>query len=151
LKAAAICLAETAKDVMGSKRWGMFAFSDKLQVIKYYDETYDRDAKARIGGLQQEGLSHIPDAMRAVHALATDFLKEKNYIILVSDGIPSGYVGIEEEFSKSVRESGRMGAQVGAIGLSGNRVRESVRKSKQVEEKSDIVKAFIEVYNEMSF
>ena len=150
LKAIAICLAETANNVMGSKRWGMFAFSDKLQCIKFYDESYDRDAKARIGGLRQEGLSHIPDAMRAVRWLANDFLRDRNYIILVSDGIPSGYPGIEEEFSKSIKEAGRLGAEVGAISLGPNRMQDSIGRSKSVEQQSEIVKAFIDIYNEMS-
>jgi hypothetical protein len=150
VKAVSICLAEAAREVMGSSPWGMFAFSDELYCIKDFTETYDSQAKSRIGGITQSGLSYIPDALRACRSLILEYAKDRNYLILVSDGLPSGYAGIEEEFDAAIKELGKSGIDLAAIGVAGSSIKKKIRKAKIISEPSDIVKEFMEIYHGLS-
>jgi hypothetical protein len=150
VKAVSICLAEAAREVMGPSPWGMFAFSDELYCIKDFTEPYDSQAKSRIGGLIQNGLSYIPDALRACRNLVLEHAKDRNYLILVSDGLPSGYPGIEGEFDVAIKELGRSGIDLAAIGVAGSSINKRIRKAKIISEPSDIVKEFMEIYHGLS-
>ncbi|HLG37730.1 MAG TPA: hypothetical protein VI338_06310 [Nitrososphaera sp.] len=150
LRAVAICLAETAHTILGSSPWGMFAFSDELMCIKDFAEKYDNLIKARIGGLKMSGLSHIPDAIRACSNLVKPYSKERNFMILVSDGLPSGYSRIEEEFSASVKELRRTGIHLIAMGLGSQSIKKTIKNARVVEKPTDIAKEFIEVYMNLS-
>jgi hypothetical protein len=150
VKAVSICLAETARDIMGSNPWGMFAFSDDLYCIKDFAEPYDSAVKARVGGMIQGGLSHIPDAIRACRRLISEHSKDRNYLILVSDGIPSGYPGIEAEFAASVKELGRYGIDLAAIGVAGGSIKKMIRKARIIDKPADIIKEFMEIYYGLS-
>lgn len=150
VKAVSICLAETAREIMGAVPWGMYAFSDELYCIKDYSEPYGNHVKARIGGLTHGGLSHIPDAIRACRSLIAEHAQDRNYLILVSDGLPSGYPGIEQEFAASVKELGRNGIDLAAISVSGSGIKKIIRKARVVEEPAEIVKEFMEIYYSLS-
>ena len=150
LRAVAICLAETAHTILGSSPWGMFAFSDELMCIKDFAEKYDNLIKARIGGLKMSGLSHIPDAIRACSNLVKPYSKERNFMILVSDGLPSGYSRIEEEFSASVKELRRTGIHLIAMGLGSESIKKTIKNARVVEKPTDIAKEFMEVYMSLS-
>jgi hypothetical protein len=150
LRAVAICLAETAHTILGSSPWGMFAFSDELMCIKDFAEKYDNLIKARIGGLKMSGLSHIPDAIRACSNLVKPYSKERNFMILVSDGLPSGYSRIEEEFSASVKELRRTGIHLIAMGLGSQSIKKTIKNARVVEKPTDIAKEFMEVYMSLS-
>ncbi|HJS83254.1 MAG TPA: hypothetical protein VJ742_10520, partial [Nitrososphaera sp.] len=130
--------------------WGMFAFSDELACIKDFTERYDNLIKARIGGLKMGGLSHIPDAIRACSNLVKPYSKDHNFMILVSDGLPSGYSGIEEEFSESVKELRRGGIDLIAMCLGSESIKKTVRNARIVEKPTDIAKEFMEVYMSLS-
>lgn len=150
VKALSICLAEAAREVMGASPWGIFAFSDELYCIKDFTEPYDSQAKARIGGLTQSGLSYIPDAIRACRSLVSEYAMDRNYLILVSDGNPSGYAGIEEEFAVAVKELGKSGIDLAAIGVAGSSIKKTIRKARIINEPAEIVKEFMEIYHGLS-
>ena len=150
VKTLSICLAETAREVIGSGTWGMFAFSDELYCIKDFTEHYDAQAKARIGGLAQRGLSHIPDAIRACRSLAAEHAKDRNYLILVSDGLASGYPGIEQELTNSIKELGKYGIDLAVIGIGGASIKKLARRAKVINEPEEIVKEFLDLYNDLS-
>lgn len=150
LRAVAICLSETANSILGSSPWGMFAFSDELTCIKDFSERYDNLIKARIGGLKMGGLSHIPDAIRACANLAKPHGKDHNFMILVSDGLPSGYPRIEEEFALSVKELRRSGIDLIAMGMGSANIKKTIRNARLVEKPTDIAKEFMEVYMSLS-
>ena len=151
VKAVSICLAETAREIMGPTPWGMFAFSDELYCIKDFKEPYDNQAKARIGGLTQSGLSHIPDAIRACRSMIAGQSKEdRNYLILVSDGTPTGYPGIEQEFGASVKELRKSGINLAAIGIVSNSIKKTVRNARVIDKPEDIVKEFMDIYSTLS-
>jgi hypothetical protein len=150
LRAISICLAETAHSILGSSPWGMFAFSDELTCVKDFAERYDNLTKARIGGMHMGGLSYIPDAIRACANLVRPHSRDRNFMILVSDGLPSGYPKIEEQFAMSVRELRRNGISLIAMGVGSGSIKKTVRNARIVEKPTDIAKEFMEVYMSMS-
>jgi len=151
IRAIAICLAESANQTLGQGNpWAMFAFSDEFHCIKDYDEHYDNSIKARIGGLTQSGLSYIPDALRAARNLARKHTKDKNFIILVSDGVPSGYPDIEKEFRLAIMELARNGVNLAAIGVGTNTITKTIRTAKVVDEPTDLVKGFMDLYADLA-
>ncbi len=150
VKAVSICLAETAREVMGQNPWGMFAFSDDLYCIKDYVEPYGSQVKARIGGMTQGGLSLIPDAIRACRKMIAEHSSDKNFLILVSDGLPSGYPGIEDEFVSSVKELARYGIDLAAFSVAGSGIKKTIHKAKVVEQPTDMIKGFLDIYYTLS-
>lgn len=151
LKAISICLAETARQIMGSIPWAMFAFSDEFYCVKDYTEPYDNQIKARIGGLTQKGLSYIPDAIRTCRNLIAEHSQDRNYLILVSDGIPSGYQSIESEFAVSVKELGRHGINLAAVALGSASIKKVIHNARIVNSPTDMAKEFIQIYQTLSF
>jgi hypothetical protein len=150
LKEASICLAETAHAVMESNPWGMFAFSDQLYCIKDFTERYDNQVRARIGGLTQNGLSQIPDAIRACRNLIVEHSRERNYLILISDGVPCGYPGIEAEYAAAIKELGKYGIDLAAIGIGSSAIKKLIRRAKTVDRPADIAKVLTEIYYGLS-
>jgi hypothetical protein len=151
IKAIAICLAESANQTLGhGNPWSMFSFSDELYCIKDYTEPYDNSVKARIGGLTQSGLSYIPDALRAACKLTKKYSKDKTFIILVSDGVPSGYPGIERDFRNAIMEVSRNSINLAAIGVGSSTITKAIRSAKVVDEPVDLVKGFMELYSDLA-
>jgi hypothetical protein len=151
LKAVSICLAETAHAILGTNPWGMFAFSDELHCIKDFAERYDNQVKARIGGLRIGGLSYIPDAIRTCCNLVKGYSKERNFMILVTDGVPSGYSNIDKEFGISVKELKSFGINLIAIGLGSASIKKTVRSARIVNKPGEITKEFMQVYTSLSY
>jgi Mg-chelatase subunit ChlD len=152
IRTVAICIAETAKQVIGPNNWGMFAFSDNIICLKHHDEPFDFNVKSRLGGLKQTGLSHLPDALRFASKISTmeDNSKDKNYVILVTDGIASGYAGIEVEFQKAVSELKLKGIKLAAIGVGSSKIAKTIKLTRGIDRCDDLVKAFVEIYFDLS-
>lgn len=151
LRSIALCVAETAKEIIGANPWWMFAFSDDLLCIKDFDEPYDMVARSRVGGMPSGGLSHIPDALRLCRQLLAEHARERNYVILVSDGIPSGYAGIEKEFPAAVRELRSAGVTLAAIGVGGSdRMKKVVPSARTVSSPAELARAFSDLYIALS-
>jgi Mg-chelatase subunit ChlD len=151
IKAIAICLAESANQTLGQGNpWAMFTFSDDFYCIKNYEEPYDNMVKARIGGLKQSGLSYIPDALKAATNLAKKYAKDKNFIMLVSDGVPSGYIGIEKDFTLTLNQIAKTGTNIAAIGVGSSTIKKAIRNAKVVDEPLDLVNGFMDMYTELA-
>jgi len=151
VRAIAICLAESANQTLGQGNpWAMFAFSDEFYCIKDYDEPYNNSVKSRIGGLTQSGLSYIPDALRAARNLARKHAKDKNFIILVSDGVPSGYPDIEKELKVAIMELARSGVNLAAVGVGTNTITKTIRNARVVDEPADLIKGFMDLYADLA-
>lgn len=150
LKAVSVCLAETANRILGSNPWGMFAFSDELYCVKEFSEQYDNQIKARIGGLTVGGLSYIPDALRACGNLVRRHAKDRNFLIVVSDGVPSGYPNVDDEFETAVKELRRQGIGLIGIGIGGKSIKKTIRNARVIDKPSDIAKEFMNVYMSLS-
>jgi len=150
LRAVSICLAETAHQILGNQPWSMFAFSDELFCIKDFAEKYDDLTKARIGGIRTDGLSYIPDAIRACCNLVKQNARDRNFLILVSDGLPSGYSHIDDEFGISVKELKSFGIGLIAIGMGSASIKKTVRNARVIDKPSDITKEFMQIYTALA-
>lgn len=159
LRSVALCVAETAKEIIGRNPWAMYAFSDDLLCIKDFAEPYDSLARSRIGGLVPDGLSHIPDALRLAGNLLLEHARDRNYVILVSDGLPSGYSGIERETALAVKELHSHGVTLAAIGVGegsggvgggGGRIKKLVANAKVIGSPTEMARAFSELYFALS-
>lgn len=119
IKEFAICIAEAANELTGKPdAWAMYSFDNNFQILKDFKERYGRQVQARLGGLQNNGLSLLPDAIELSYRMLIADSREKKYLFVITDGHPSGYERIQEQFSKITRKVGNAGVILVAIGVS---------------------------------
>ena len=148
----ALCLAEVAKELIPSNgSWGLYAFSNKFAVIKDINEDYNANVKARIGGLGKGGLSYIPDALQLGTKIAAGAGKENNYLLIISDGLPSGYAGIEEKLGKTIKSVQNTGTKLIPVNVGSNGFKKYMRNASLIAETPlDLMSKFVKVYFEFS-
>jgi hypothetical protein len=151
IKGIATCLAEIAHSIMKERsRWGLFGFNDKLQLVKDFDENFSIEAKARIGGLEQSGGTYIPDALAVTaHSLNMRPVESK-YLVVVSDCLPTGYPGIDEELVTQVREVTKRGIMLVGIGVQSSAVKRYFRVNCNLGSPYEMMKFFVRSYLELS-
>jgi hypothetical protein len=151
IRGIATCLAEVASSLMRERsRWGLYGFNDTLQLVKDFDEAYSTEAKARIGGLSQQGATYLPDALvTAARALGTRPI-ENMYMVVVSDCRPTGYEGIEQELLKKVEEISRQGIMLIGIGVEVPEVKKYFRVNSVLSSPYEMMKFFVRSYLELS-
>ncbi len=120
LKKFALCLAEAADEVNSKNgQWSLSAFNNNFYVVKDAAEPYGQQVKSRFGGIKNQGLSFIPDAIiLSIRALEKD-RNEKKYIFLVSDGQTLGYNDADDYFKEAISFAKKSGVNVVGIGISG--------------------------------
>jgi len=120
LRKFALCLSEAAEAVSAvNGQWSLSAFNNNFYVIKDSAERYDQQVKSRFGGIKNQGLSFIPDAIiLTVRALQQD-RNEKKYIFLVSDGKTLGYSDADNYFKEAISYAKKAGVNVVGIGTGG--------------------------------
>lgn len=151
IRGIATCLAEVASTVMREKsRWGLFGFNDSLQVVKDFDEHYSIEAKSRIGGLSQKGGTYLPDALAVVSRALNSRPIESKYLVVVSDGRPTGYAGIEEELLDKIKETGKMGIMLVGIGVESPEIRKYFKVNSVLDTPYEMMKFFTKAYIELS-
>jgi nitric oxide reductase activation protein len=147
----ATCLAEVAKDLMTEKgRWAMLAFNDRLQILKDFEENYSIDHKARIGGLTQRGPTYLPDAVSVAAKVLAMRPVEAKYLVVVSDCLPAGYEGIEDEMMKVAASLGRKGVMMVGLGIGSSAVKRYFRVSSVLNTHYEMMKTFVRAYMELS-
>jgi hypothetical protein len=67
-------------------------------------------------------------------------------MILVTDGLPSGYTDIDREFGTSVRELRGKGINLIAIGIGSKAIKKTVKNARVISKPTDIAKQFMDVY-----
>ncbi|MDV3243923.1 MAG: VWA domain-containing protein [Nitrososphaerales archaeon] len=151
LRGMTTCLAEVANGLMREKsRWAVFAFSNTFQIVKDFDEAYTIDSKARIGGLVQGGPTYLPDALvTAARALNTRPLDSK-YLVVVSDCLPTGYRGIEDELKKRIEAVSRSGVMLLGLGVQSSAVSKYFKVNCVMTTPHELVKFFVKAYMELS-
>ncbi len=150
-RALAIAIAEAAKELMNDPTaWTFFAFSDRLQILKASNESYSKTVRARIGGLQFEGLTYIPDAVYVAGKMLAKNFAEQRCLIVISDGWPYGYDNLPTILKENVDELLRKGVIVIGIGAETDRMDNFFRLNASVYTQKDIVKKFGNVYLEAS-
>ncbi|MDE1861568.1 MAG: VWA domain-containing protein [Thaumarchaeota archaeon] len=150
IKEFAVCVAEAANELAGGpEAWAMYSFDNNFQILKGFGEKYGRQVQARLGGLQNSGLSLLPDALDlSCRALLSD-PREKKFLFVITDGHPSGYERINEQFSKMAKKVDMSGIILVAIGVSkatSKRFRNSVRGN----DLKQLVAKFITAYRTAS-
>jgi hypothetical protein len=71
-------------------------------------------------------------------------------MILVTDGLPSGYTDIDREFGISVRELRGKGINLIAIGIGSRAIKKTVKNARVINKPTDIAKQFMDVYMSQS-
>ena len=119
MKKMALCLSEAAEEINQSGgKWGLYSFNNNFLIVKDHVDGYNEQVKARIGGMENKGLSLIPDAVEmGIKILKRDKESAHKYIILISDGQAFGYHNIEEHFKKSLLNAKRNSINVVGIGV----------------------------------
>ncbi len=119
MKKLSLCLSETA-DELNSRggQWGMYSFNNNFFIVKDHDEKYNQQIKARLGGIKNQGLSFIPDAVTmGTRILAADYTTERKYLIIITDGKSLGYSEIDKNFKESLAFAKKSGINIIGIGV----------------------------------
>jgi len=119
MKTLSLCLSEAANELNANRgTWGMYSFNNNFLVVKDHTENYNQQVKSRIGGIENKGLSLIPDAITmGTRILAADQNTEKKYLIIITDGQSLGYADIDEEFQESIERARKAGISIIGIGV----------------------------------
>lgn len=146
-----LILGEAANELLlDPHSWAMYAFNDRFYVIKDMKERYNVDVKSRIGGLQFDGLSYMPDALN----LAGEIIKTRNenlrLITVISDGWPYGYQNIDTALSETVNALQSKRIDIVGIGAQAQRMRFLFRNHSIVFTHRDLTKKFADIYMELS-
>ena len=150
-RALAICVAEATKELlMDPGSWTLFAFSDRLQILKDSSEAYSRKVRARIGGLKFNGLTYMPDAMRAAGKILTQRFDEQRFLVVLSDGWPYGYKNIEKALSDTIDSLRKKDIIVIGVGLQSEKMKEFFKTNCAVYNQRDLVKKFAKIYMKAS-
>ena len=151
IKEFTICIAEAANDLAGkSNAWALFSFDNNFKILKDFDEKYTHEVQARIGSLENNGLSLLPDAIELTRRILVADQRERKYIFLVTDGHPSGYEKINQHLAKIGKKLDASGVSLIAIGVSkytSKRFRNSVHESSNL---GQLVAKFITAYKTVS-
>jgi nitric oxide reductase activation protein len=150
LKEFTICMSESANELTGKyDAWALYSFDNKFQILKDFKEKYSQEVQARIGALENGGLSLLPDALELANRVLNEDPREKKYIFVITDGSPSGYEKIYDAFSKVVRKVDVSGINLVAIGVSKN-VTKEFRNSARGKDLRQLVAKFITAYRSVS-
>ncbi|MFQ6135086.1 MAG: VWA domain-containing protein, partial [Nitrososphaerales archaeon] len=149
---AAVALAEVTAALSGNmEQWGMYGFSDKFYIIKDFDERYSSIVKARIGGIKPRGLTYLPDAIKiATNIIRASSMNEHNFLVVVSDGLPAGYNGIEADLTEALDKAEREGILTLAVGLNTKSIKRFFKHYCTISSPADLVKSYLRAYMELS-
>jgi uncharacterized protein YegL len=119
IKEFVVCISESANELTGkSDAWALYSFDNNFQIIKDFNEKYNQEVKARIGSLETSGLSLMPDAIELTYRLLAEDPRERKYLFVITDGHPSGYERIQEQFTKVTKKIEMSGVTLVGIGVS---------------------------------
>jgi len=151
-EAAAICLAEVTNAMLSKgEPWGLYGFGGRFYVVKDFLEDYSLHIKARLGGIRPSGLTYLPDAVKITSKIIKAYSGDsRSFILIVSDGLPTGYSGIEEELEEVLYDVERSGVIPLAVGMNTKRIKRFFRHYCVVSSPYDLMKSFIRSYLELS-
>lgn len=142
----AVTVSESANELTGkADAWALYSFDNNFQILKDFKEKFGQETKARIGTLQNGGLSLLPDAIELAARVLTDDPRERKFIFVITDGHPSGYDGIHQAFSKSVKKAEISGITLIGIGVTKTVSRRFKNHARATDLKQLVIK-FISAY-----
>ncbi len=146
-----LCLCEVARSLFPSQNsWSAFAFSDKFLIVKDFSENYNNRIRARIGGLDQGGMTYLKDALMLTAQALKKRTEESRLIVVVSDFFPSGYVGAEDALKTCVKKIENSSIGVIGIGVQSRAVRNYFRINCIVSNPYELMKKFVDAFFEFS-
>ncbi|MCX8153504.1 MAG: hypothetical protein N3E52_03615 [Candidatus Bathyarchaeota archaeon] len=150
-RALLICVAEAAKELlMDPGSWSLYGFNDKFYILKDSSEAYNRQVRARIGGLKFEGLSFLPDAVRVAGQVLTKRFEEQRVLVVISDGYPYGYANIHPALASTVNRLQKQGVIVIGIGVETEKMSTLFKLNAAINTQKDLIKRFAKIYTEAS-
>jgi Mg-chelatase subunit ChlD len=150
-RALAIAVAEAAKELMlDATSWTFFAFSDRLYLLKDSTESYSKRVRARIGGLDFDGLTFIPDAIHVAGKMLAKRYEEQRCLIVISDGWPNGYANMPSILKKTVDSLLNKGVIVLGIGVETDRMGKFFKLHSAIYSQKDLVNKFGHLYLDAS-
>jgi nitric oxide reductase activation protein len=139
-RARAICVADAmATFVTENTSCAIYAFSDRLYVLKDGSEAFSKSVRARIGGVPFEGTTYMPDALKAAAEFLKSKAEEQRIILVISDGYPYGYEGIYEALEENTLAYMGGGMILIGIGVDTERMGEYFKYSAGVYSQKDLI------------
>jgi len=146
-RALAICVAEATKELlMDPNSWFFYAFNDRFHILKDASEAYSHRVRSRIGGLEFDGLTYMPDAIRVAGKVLSQRFDEQRFLIVLSDGWPYGYPDMPLELSEAINSLQKKGIIVIGVGLESEKMNEFFKESCSVYNQKDLIKKFANLY-----
>jgi len=125
MKKFAMCLSDAAEKIIQTGgKWGLYSFNNNFLIVKDHAEKFTQQIKARIGGLENKGLSFIPDAIEmGTRILTHDHKSAHKYLIIMTDCKSLGYDNIDDSFKRSIQYANRHRINVIGIGIPDNLIK----------------------------
>src|SRR5437879_2344123 len=150
IKEFAVCVSESANELTGkSDSWALYSFDNNFHIVKDFKEKYNQEVKARLGTIENGGLSLLPDAIELSARVLTEDPRERKYIFVITDGHPAGYDRIHEAFSKTVKKTEISGITLVGIGVT-KAISRKFRNNARGTDLKQLVTKFITAYKTAS-
>jgi hypothetical protein len=150
-KGIATCLAEVANELIRAKdAWALFAFNSRLHIIKDFEDEFDMESRARIGGLVQGGATLLPDAIEVCSKALASRGVETKILVVASDGHALGYEGIERRLLEVLKKVSRSGILLLGIGISSAELENYFLVNCTIQDPYQLMKYFVKSYLQLS-
>ncbi len=150
IKEFVVCISESANELTGkSDAWALYSFDNNFQILKDFNEKYNREVQARIGSLKTGGLSLMPDAIELAYKILAEDPRERKFLFVITDGHPSGYEKIQERLSKVSKKIEMSGVILVGIGVS-KTITRVFRNNARSSDLRQLVSKFITAYKTAS-
>jgi hypothetical protein len=126
--------------------WAMYAFNDRFLVVKDVKERYNQRVRSRIGGIEFEGFTFMPDALKVVGQIIKERNENLRLIAIISDGWPFGYSDVEDALSEVLGTLQRRNITVIGIGAKSRRMGFFFKNHCTVYTLRDLKKKFSHLY-----
>ena len=145
-----ICVSESANELTGkADAWALYSFDNNFNILKDFKERYSTEVKARIGSMNNGGLSLLPDAIELSSRVLSEDPRERKFLFVITDGHPSGYDRIQEAFSRVVKKTEISGITLVGIGVT-KAVTHKFRNNARGTDLKELVIKFITAYRTAS-
>jgi Mg-chelatase subunit ChlD len=146
-----LILGDVANELLlDSGSWALYAFNDRFLVIKDPKERYNVNVKSRIGGINFEGFTYMPDALRIAGHIIRARNENMRLITIISDGWPYGYEDIDVELKNTLTTLNGGNISVVGVGAKSRRMEFFFKSNCPVYTLRDLTKRFSNLYFEAS-
>ena len=118
--------------------------------MKESTENHGNATKSRIGGLATGLKTYLPDAIRVAASRLKSTTEDIKVMLVVSDGFPLGYEGIDQDLLDTVEKIRKSGIQLMGMGIGSSSMKKYFRNNFAVNTPFELMKNFIRSYTELS-